>query len=295
LWLILYGYFMKLVVADNLAPLVKELRGDLAGGPVADLWLLLYAAVLMMYADFGGYSSIARGLGKLMGFELTANFRRPLFAANPPDFWRRWHVTLSDWFRDYVFSPLVGLASRWTAGRAGRTRVAVAVAAGATLILCGLWHGPAWSYVGFGAFHAAILIGYYALRPRLRRAAPRQGPARWLWRGALAFVAFHVLSFAAVIFVVPDPEDWLLIVRRVLSEVPRWQGGADWQTLLLFGGILMVAEAWQEKTENPLAPMAAAPDGRAPPLRRWLAYAALIALIVLCGATGTNEFIYFQF
>src|SRR5690606_30318612 len=107
---------------------------------------------------------IARGCAGLLGFEISQNFRMPLFAKNPADFWRRWHITLSDWFRDYCFSAMLRLG-----GRFSRRKWFIAFAAFSTLVLCGLWHGAAWNFIVFGTLHGLLLLSYYLLRPFLRK------------------------------------------------------------------------------------------------------------------------------
>ena len=136
LWLMLWGFFKKLVVGDNLAPLVDAVYG----APTASAGSVLlgtYAFAYQIYCDFSGYTDIARGTAKLMGFELMLNFNLPYLSVNPSDFWRRWHISLSTWLRDYLYIPLGG--NRHGALSTYRNLVL-------TMLLGGLWHGAAWNF-----------------------------------------------------------------------------------------------------------------------------------------------------
>lgn len=283
-WLVLLGFAKKTVVADNLAPYVLRLNGPVASFSGGELLVLFYAMVFYVYADFSGYSDIARGLAKLMGFELTANFRMPFFAKNPPDFWRRWNVSLSDWFRDYVFTPLA--AAR---GRRERTPLFLGLCAFMTLCLCGLWHGAAWTFIAFGAAHGVLMISYYLLRPALRRGL--RGP---LWSGlvgrtATNLVAFHLLSLPVIFFFVGSVGEWWVFVRSVFTAAYNADALVMLATLGLFGVPLLILDAFQERTGDLCVVRRLSPWGRT------LCYAAVFAAIVLCGQTGTHAFVYFQF
>lgn len=151
LFLLLWGYFKKMVVADNLARISNEIFNNYTQYEGMDVVLGLVAFSLQIYCDFSGYSDIARGLAKLMGFELMVNFKLPYFAASPRDFWRRWHISLSTWLRDYLYIPLGG-------NRRGRLRSSFNLLI--TMLLGGLWHGARWNFVIWGAYHGVILGVY---------------------------------------------------------------------------------------------------------------------------------------
>lgn len=283
-WLILCGYFKKTVVADNLAPYVLKFKDGLPALSGGECLVLFYAMVFFVYADFSGYSDIARGLAKLMGFELTANFRMPFFARNPPDFWRRWNVSLSDWFRDYVFTPLAQRRQK-----SSRTPRYLAACAFVTLCLCGLWHGASWNFVLFGAAHGLLIVAYYALRPRLRRVL--RGP--W-WHGRagralLNLAAFHWLSLPVVFFFMRTPSEAVSFLRAIFTAAYNRDALLPLATLFLFGLPLLVLDACQEKTGDLVVVRRLSPFGRT------LCYALTFAAIVLCGDTGTHAFVYFQF
>ena len=162
-WLIFWGLFKKCVIADNLAVLVDGVFGA-TGATGATSLLALYAFAFQILCDFSGYSDIARGLARWMGVELMLNFNNPYAALNPKDFWSRWHISLSSWLRDYLYIPLGG-------NRKGRRRTYINLAL--TMLLGGLWHGAAWTFVTWGAFHGLLLVIYHRwaekFHPRARR------------------------------------------------------------------------------------------------------------------------------
>jgi D-alanyl-lipoteichoic acid acyltransferase DltB (MBOAT superfamily) len=121
------------------------------------------AFAFQIYTDFSAYSDIARGLAKIMGFEFTLNFNLPYFARNPSDFWQRWHISLSSWLRDYLYIPLGG-----NRGTPSRTYFNLVL----TMVIGGLWHGAAWTFVIWGAYHGALLVGHRLVSPMLARMKP---------------------------------------------------------------------------------------------------------------------------
>jgi D-alanyl-lipoteichoic acid acyltransferase DltB (MBOAT superfamily) len=151
LWLILYGLFKKVCVADNLAPFVEQnfARSAELTGPTAYLTVVLFT--YQIYCDFSGYTDIARGSAKMMGFDILPNFRRPFAATDPQDFWQRWHISLSRWLRDYLFTSLGG--ARYGTWFTYRNLLI-------TMALGGLWHGAAWNFVWWGIYQGAMLVGF---------------------------------------------------------------------------------------------------------------------------------------
>ena len=160
-WLIAWGYFQKVFVADNLAGLANGVFDPGARPTGINVLLGVYAFAFQIYGDFAGYSNIARGTSKLMGIELIENFRFPYFVRTPQEFWRHWHISLSTWLRDYLYIPLGG-----NRGGEWQTRRNLLL----TMVLGGLWHGAAWTFVLWGVYQGVLLIGYRAAdRVRRRR------------------------------------------------------------------------------------------------------------------------------
>jgi len=149
--LILYGFFKKIVIADRLAIYVNNIFNDIDYANTISLLLGIIFFSFQIYADFSGYSLIARGISKLLGFDLMINFNRPYLAGNIPDFWRRWHISLSTWFRDYLYIPLGG--NRASTLRKYSNLFIV-------FLVSGLWHGANWTFVIWGALHGFYQVVY---------------------------------------------------------------------------------------------------------------------------------------
>ena len=150
-WLITYGLFKKCVIADNLALLVDKAFDPSSHSTGIICLIALYAFAFQIYCDFSGYSDIARGLAKLMGIELMVNFNIPYLSKTPSEFWKRWHISLSSWLRDYLYIPLGGNRKG-----PGRTMVNLIL----TMGLGGLWHGAAWNFILWGLYHGILLAVY---------------------------------------------------------------------------------------------------------------------------------------
>jgi D-alanyl-lipoteichoic acid acyltransferase DltB (MBOAT superfamily) len=151
LWLILWGFFLKVVVADNAASVANQIFNDHQSHQGLDIIIGIFAFTMQIYGDFAGYSNIARGVSKLLGFDIMINFKFPYLATNPSDFWKRWHISLSTWLRDYLYIPLGGNRH----GKLGTFRNIMI-----TMLLGGLWHGASWTFVFWGAYHGTLLIGH---------------------------------------------------------------------------------------------------------------------------------------
>ena len=146
--LIAWGLFKKLVIADNIGMIVDRIFSSAEPGGTL-LWVGVLAFGVQILADFSGYTDIARGSARILGIELSVNFRHPWLATSPADFWRRWHITLSSWLRDYVYIPLGG-------NRNGRYSLATSLVI--TFVLGGLWHGAAWNFVLWGLLHSSLIL-----------------------------------------------------------------------------------------------------------------------------------------
>jgi alginate O-acetyltransferase complex protein AlgI len=154
--LICFGLFKKMAIADNLAAVVDPVFADLhvSSGRIV---LATYAFAVQIYCDFSGYTDIALGLARLFGYRLPENFNWPYLAKNPADFWRRWHISLSNWLRDYIYFSLPGHRSK--------SRVFSYVNFVITMLICGVWHGLGWTFLLWGLYQGILLASYYAIRP----------------------------------------------------------------------------------------------------------------------------------
>ena len=155
------GFVKKLVIADRLAPIVDAaFQGNTLPYQNAGSWVFIYAFAFQIYGDFSGYSDIARGISKVLGFDLMVNFGKPYLVSNPPAFWQNWHISLSTWLRDYLYIPLGG-------NRKGPARTYINLLI--TMFLGGLWHGAGWAFVLWGVYQGMILVIHRRISPVLAR------------------------------------------------------------------------------------------------------------------------------
>jgi alginate O-acetyltransferase complex protein AlgI len=280
LMLILSGLFRKCVIADNCALLANAAFGGKMGEPTLPIVALgTYAFAWQIYGDFSGYSDIARGAAKLMGFEFMVNFRQPYLASSLQDFWRRWHISLSTWLRDYLYIPLGG--SRHGEKRTYRNLMI-------TMLLGGLWHGANWTFVIWGALHGVGQSIERKFRTRLAissRASEVSLIHRWLVR----IVVFHVVCIAWIFFRAQSLHQAVqfLAALRVFEWRPEFV--TAYKFLAIFSIPLFLMDVFLEaRDEEFLFEKTAVP--------MQLAYAsALVLIVILFSANVANAFIYFQF
>lgn len=289
---ILWGLLKKMVLADNLAALVTGPFATPGVATPASLVLATVAFAFQIYCDFSGYSDIAVGAGRLFGIRLVRNFACPYLATSITEFWRRWHISMSTWFRDYVYIPLGG--SRGPASATTRNLLL-------TTGLSGLWHGAAWHFVAWGLLHGIYLV---AERHLQWRTVPGPDPGTAISRPTTSILpplmaglrTFALVGLAWVLFRVDAIDDAFLIYGRIgrgLLSVDFYVGLAHlvvahrWPLLGIAG--LMAAEFLQRQRWHPLAMESW------PRLPRWVAYTTLTWAILLLGTSRVGEFIYFQF
>jgi len=276
-WLILIGFFKKVVLADNMAPFTNRMFADPSSVHGLEVLIGIYAFAFQIYGDFSGYSDIARGTAKCLGIDLMYNFKMPYFALNPSDFWRRWHISLSTWLRDYLYINLGG--NRGSTARTYRNLML-------TMVLGGLWHGAAYNFVAWGVFHGAILCIHRWLSggdtPRERS----PGPPRVSVLGVLGF--FHVTCVGWLLFGVRRLGDAPILLRNLVSPF-EINGLIQLATLTAFAAPVLALDWLQFRRSDMLAV-----QHLALPVRASI-YVATFTAIVLCGATGAKQFIYFQF
>jgi D-alanyl-lipoteichoic acid acyltransferase DltB (MBOAT superfamily) len=287
---ILCGLFKKLVLADGLAQIVDIIYGDPGSFIGPALALATVAFAFQIYFDFSAYSDIARGSARLFGFELMINFNYPYLSASVTEFWRRWHVSLSTWFRDYVYIPLGG-------NRVGRGRLATNLLI--TFGLSGLWHGASWNFVIWGLLNGVLLLPAALGVSRSARSASTS-------LGLVLHVARVVRTFALiclgwVFFRAATFGDAVLILQRIFTlgdyfrfsmldqaykqfiEPPQYF--SVWMALLA----TMVVECVMQRREHPLS----ISDWPTPV--RWAVYSAVLWGAAILMAPERGQFIYFQF
>jgi D-alanyl-lipoteichoic acid acyltransferase DltB (MBOAT superfamily) len=280
-WLIAWGFFQKIFVADNLAPLASHVFAADAHATGVNVLLGIYAFAFQIYGDFAGYSNIARGTSKWMGIELIENFRFPYLVLTPQAFWRHWHISLSTWLRDYLYIPLGG--SRGTPAQTRRNLLI-------TMLLGGLWHGAAWTFLLWGLYQGLLLILYRPFESAFADLASR-GRFGGTRRFAAWLVMFHLTCFGWLIFRAPSLAKLVELTRSLFTQfAPSRVDVAGLLVPLLLYTLPLLAvhlrEAW---SDDVLA---------VPRLRvgvRYAVYVATLYLIFLFGNFGGSDFIYFQF
>lgn len=184
--LILVGLFRKVVIADAIGGVIDTIFSSPATHSTPELLKGIYLFALQIYCDFAGYSDIARGSSRLLGFDLMLNFDHPYFSANITEFWRRWHISLSTWFRDYLYIPLGGnRVAKW------RSYLNTMI----VFLVSGLWHGAAWTFVAWGGLHGLFLVVHRMLSGKQTVETKRD----WRWLVSVVFT-FHCVLFAWIFF-----------------------------------------------------------------------------------------------
>ncbi|HTH49866.1 MAG TPA: MBOAT family protein [Candidatus Limnocylindria bacterium] len=290
--LMLWGFAKKMILADNLGLVADAAFGDVNGasGPVLLLGVICFA--FQIYGDFSGYSDIAVGVARLFGITLQRNFAFPYFSQSLTEFWRRWHISLSTWFRDYVFISLGG--SRGTERQTARNILI-------TFLLSGFWHGAAWHFVIWGALHGTLLVGERCFAGRNAPPRPEEipggatalPPIRVLLRMALTFL---IVCIGWIFFRADTTATAFRICGRIVSESVHAEFYAELWQLLLRQQFVLIGLPWFVLVEwlgrrnwNPLR------FDRLPTAGRWLAYAVVMWCILLLGTQNPADFIYFQF
>ncbi|HTI52449.1 MAG TPA: MBOAT family protein [Planctomycetaceae bacterium] len=285
--LMLIGYFKKVGVADVLAPFVEPrfTSPELCTGP--DLLISLYFFAIQIYCDFSGYSDIARGVSKLLGIELKLNFNQPYLATSITDFWRRWHISLSTWLRDYLYIPLGG--NRYGTFNTYRNLFI-------TMLLGGLWHGANWTFVVWGGLHGLYLALHKFILDRF--GPPSTESAGTLGGAVRTFVkilfTFHLVCLTWIFFRAQNfTTAWTYLTRIVAwsadgrIEPIGWTNGA--RVAVLIALVLAIDLAQQISGDHVIC-------RGWPPVVRGFAYAVLaVALFSIGGLDEPSSFIYFQF
>lgn len=276
LFMVLWGLLKKVVVADNMGNLVELCRGNMAVHGAG--MVLALAFTVQIYADFSGYTDIARGCARLFGVRLRRNFLTPYFSCSPSEFWQRWHISLSSWIRDYLYIPLGG--NRYGALRTVRNVLV-------TMLLAGLWHGAGWFFIAWGLYHGLLLVLYrlWPLDAWLKSALGDIGKV-------MAAICFFGLTVAGwVLFYLGSNGTFAEVFFPAYAAAPAVGLGALAYGLCLFALPLVLTD-WLGYRKNrefiDLWP-------HLPPAGKTLLYVLVFYLIVMFGARENHEFIYFRF
>ncbi len=278
----LLGFFKKVVIADTIAIVVDPMYDQPEGYGCLNVILLSALFAIQIYCDFSGYSDIAIGTARMLGFRLPKNFDRPFFAASITDFWRRWHITLSTWLRDYVYIPLGGNRG---------TRLATSRNLFLTMLIGGLWHGAAWTYVVWGAFFGILLV---VEREIIRRnlIEIKSSAIQSLIQLVKPFLVFAIFAFSMIIFRSDNFGQAMTVLSRIASleglSASALHNRIPLIKAMALASVLMSCELlWQFGFVQRLFVKAS--------VLRPIVYACLIWSIALFGTFEGNAFVYFQF
>jgi D-alanyl-lipoteichoic acid acyltransferase DltB (MBOAT superfamily) len=286
--LMLWGFFKKIVIADNLAIIVNAVYKNPSVNSGLTLLVATYFFAFQIYCDFAGYTDIARGAARVMGFELVPNFDKPYLAENVAEFWRRWHISLSTWFRDYVYYPLGG-------NRLGFSRQCLNL----IIVFClsGLWHGASWNFVVWGALHGTFVIAWHLFRKYKR---PAVGRAQFFLRLISILVTFHAVTFAWIFFRARTLSDAFYVITHLfrgvsIQEIQAWVPGyapseiiLSWILVLCLIVAQLLDRRWSLRRVISHQPV----------LVRAGIYAFLFVVwcfFLITGDVASQRFIYFQF
>lgn len=260
LTIMLRGFFKKVVIADRLALLVDHVYGNIPQSNGLTLTIATIAFAIQIYADFSGYSDIAIGAARILGFRLMKNFDQPYFANSISDFWRRWHISLSSWLRDYVYIPLGG--NRVAPSRKHLNILAV-------FLLSGLWHGANWTFVVWGAWHGVLLILFETMQDMFRK----------IPRPIQIAITSCLVTFGWIFFRARNMDEAMSIIQGLTQG---WSFHPEQLGISLISLMMVVVSIIMIKLVRK-------------PVLRTSVYYCLILWILFFGYTEAKTFIYFQF
>lgn len=283
IWLCVLGLLKKVVIADRLGQLANwGFSSSHAPFSDANTWLVVYAFAFQIYGDFSGYSDIARGLSKLMGFELVTNFRAPYLVTNPASFWQHWHISLSVWLRDYLYIPLGG--NRGGPSKTYRNLMT-------TMLLGGLWHGAGFAFLIWGLYHGILLVLHRLWSGALPHREKAMSP--WPLRVVSVVIFFQLTCLGWLLFragsLPADVSQWP-VIRQFLASMFNFRLNSGlsplWQPVLLLGAVAL----WLQWKHEAMDRFSQWRDGA-----QAFAVCGMLMAIAGLGVFGGSSFIYFQF
>lgn len=282
LGLILLGYFKKSGIADSLAPVVDKTFLAPEGHTSLSLIIAVFFYAFQIYCDFSGYSDIAIGTALMLGYRFQTNFNKPYFSKNFSEFWQRWHISLSEWLRDYLYVPLGG--NRHGTAKTYRNLMI-------TMLLGGLWHGANWTFVFWGGLHGLYLVGQRLLSPLDLKTRLKLPPL--IFDGLALTVVFSLTCFAWIFFRSQSFSEALTVLQGIFAFDDLSFEEVKYKFLVIKGFLLIGLLVTGELVAGylPIIPQVII---RRPALRA-VAFASIIWIIAALGTFDGNQFIYFQF
>lgn len=281
-----WGLFQKVYVADNLAPIVDTLFSSPGPYVGSEVLVGIYAFSFQLLCDFAGYSLMAKGLARILGFELTTNFRQPYFSSNIREFWSRWHVTLSNWFRDYFFRTI-----RKRLNRKGNWQIWFNFFI--TFSLIGLWHGASWNFVLWGALTGIQVVVYLALQPQLKKLNFRENSFQEkTMKIASMILVYHCFCFGGALFRGESFEQSIAMYYALFSNFMITENTLYIiQRIIFYAGVFMFIEwlQYRFKKEDDLVFL------QFPIILRSFFYVIIFYSLTWFGKLDGEQYIYFQF
>ena len=274
----IWGYFMKLCIAENVAPYVNAVYNNLPNHNGTSILLATFFFTFQIFCDFSGYSLIAIGTARCLGFKLMQNFNHPYLAHSPRDFWHRWHISLSSWFGDYVYIPMGG--SRCSTLKHQRNLFL-------TMLISGVWHGANWTFILWGAIH-----GLFLCINNLKRKFWGTSDKKYM-KGIEVFSTFIMVMFCWIFFRANSLGDAIMAINKIFTHFGALYRGAGFPSIalpiiLIF--LLVIKEIKDEYFARPVCFM-----HNKNQIISIISTALIIVIILLCGQFEGGQFIYFQF
>jgi len=276
--MLLWGMFMKVVVADRVALYVDTVFPSYMNYTGVTCFVASILYTIQIYADFAGYSLMAIGVGKTLGFELKENFRRPYFAVSVTDFWRRWHISLSTWLKDYVYIPLGG-------SRCSKLRNYWNIFV--TFLVSGIWHGANWTFIVWGIWHGVFQIIEKAI-------GQQKCEYGWFGKSVKILITFLLVNFAWIFFRMPTLGEAVGMIGRIFDSTLQktlYVSGFTDLAFVLFGVLMLILK---DVTDEFFPSRFKVLDNRHV-MVRWCGYLFIMVAVLLTGVFGADQFIYANF
>jgi alginate O-acetyltransferase complex protein AlgI len=276
--LILWGMFMKVVAADRICLYVDTVYGNYEYYSGLSCFVASVMYSIQIYADFAGYSLMAIGVGKLLGFELTPNFNRPYFAVSVTDFWRRWHISLSTWLKDYVYIPLGG-------NRCSKARNYWNIFI--TFLVSGIWHGANWTFIVWGIWHGVFQI----IEKAINQQKCRYGK---FGKGVKIGITFLLVNFAWIFFRMPTLADACEVIKRIFTFNKPFDLYLPGNSILAFM-VMGLSMLFVKDVADEFFPTKLLLFNNRNRYVRWFSYVSILVIILLAGVFDAGQFIYAKF
>lgn len=306
---IIWGFFQKLVIADRLGMLVNEIFSNSASYSGWYLVIAVFFYAVQIYADFAGYMDIAIGVSRVLGVEIAENFNAPYFASSIPDFWRRWHMTLGSWFRDYLFYPVMrsrllkslskSLKKKYSLAVAGTVSSCIALAV--VWLTTGIWHGAAWNYIAWGGYYGILIISSTVFKPLYDKVKINRD--RWFYKVYMTLKTFLLVLVGYIFFRADSMSHAFSIIGRVFTRflpvhnAPGVTLGLDMPDMVVAicaTAILLLADILKLCKKDVGSVVAKMPL----PIRWLILYIGILSIVIF-GIYGPGydaaSFIYFNF